>query len=126
VAYQAVRLSLCEKEGLEKPCGYAGCILAFLTAVPYFHSMEILGKELIESAHGALAIAKGDKRPARFFTPPTVEVAAIRKGLGLSQRAFANRFGLNAGIVRDWEQKRRNPDQAARTLLRLLSVHRKR
>jgi putative transcriptional regulator len=83
-------------------------------------TMTPFGKELIESAHEALAIAKGEKPPARVFAPIPVEVAAIRKRLGLSQQAFANRFGLNVGILRDWEQKRRNPDQAARTLLRVI------
>ncbi|MGL4635531.1 MAG: helix-turn-helix domain-containing protein [Beijerinckiaceae bacterium] len=82
--------------------------------------MSTFGKELIESAHEALAIAKSEKQAARTFKPAAVEVAAIRKQLGLSQQAFANRFGLNLGIVRDWEQKRRNPDQAARTLLKVI------
>jgi putative transcriptional regulator len=82
--------------------------------------MSTFGKDLIESAREALAIARGEKQPARVFMPPSVEVAAIRKRLGLSQQAFASRFGLNVGILRDWEQKRRNPDQAARTLLRVI------
>jgi putative transcriptional regulator len=49
-----------------------------------------------------------------------VDIAAMRKRLGLTQQEFATSFGLNVGILRDWEQKRRNPDRAARTLLAVI------
>jgi putative transcriptional regulator len=77
-------------------------------------------KELLQSAKQAVAIAKGEMKPARIHVPPTIDVAAIRKKLGLSQARFAARFGLSAATVRDWEQKRRNPDQIARTLLTVI------
>ncbi len=38
-----------------------------------------IGKELIESAEQALAIAKGEAKPAGVFVPESKEVAAIRK-----------------------------------------------
>jgi putative transcriptional regulator len=84
-------------------------------------SMTGFGKDLMESAHEALAIARGDAAPARVVRPASIDVAKIRKRLGLSQQKFAERFGLSAALVRDWEQKRRNPDQAARTLLAVIS-----
>jgi putative transcriptional regulator len=77
-------------------------------------------KELLQSAREALAIARGEMEPARVHVPPTIDAAAIRKKLGLSQAPFAARFGLSAATVRDWEQKRRNPDQIARTLLTVI------
>jgi len=49
-----------------------------------------IGKELVQSAEEALAIAKGESKPGAVYVPPRVEVAAIRKKLGLSQVAFAN------------------------------------
>ncbi|WP_336488307.1 helix-turn-helix domain-containing protein [Methylobacterium nigriterrae] len=79
--------------------------------------MSKLGERLLRSAKQARAIARGEMEPARVFTPPTVDVAAVRKKTGLSQQRFAQRFGLSPAAVRDWEQKRRNPDAAARTLL---------
>lgn len=82
--------------------------------------MSKLEKELLQSAKEALAIAKGEMEPARVHVPPTIDVAAIRRRLGLSQARFAARFGLSAATVRDWEQKRRNPDQIARTLLTII------
>ena len=78
--------------------------------------MTKFGKDLIRSANEAIAIARGEAAPARAFRPAPIDVAAIRKRLGLSQQKFAARFGLSPALVRDWEQKRRNPDQAARTL----------
>jgi putative transcriptional regulator len=83
--------------------------------------MTGFGRDLIESANEALAIARGEAAPARVLKPASIDVAKIRKRLGLSQQKFAERFGLSAALVRDWEQKRRNPDQAARTLLAVIS-----
>jgi putative transcriptional regulator len=79
------------------------------------------GQTLFESAEEAFAIAKGEAAPARVFAPPTIDLAAIRKQLGLSQQKFAKRFGLSLAMVRDWERERRNPDQAARTLLTVIA-----
>lgn len=50
-----------------------------------------------------------------------VDVAAIRKELGLSQSEFAKRFGLPPATVRDWEQSRRSPDRAAVILLKVIA-----
>ncbi|MEQ8444326.1 MAG: hypothetical protein RIB57_00420 [Pelagibacterium sp.] len=47
------------------------------------------GRELIQSAHEALAIAERRAEPAAVFIPETVDVAAIRKRQKLSQAAFA-------------------------------------
>jgi len=49
-----------------------------------------------------------------------VDVAAIRKRQKLSQEAFADRYGLSLGTVRDWEQQRRSPDRAALILLSVI------
>ena len=46
---------------------------------------------------------------------------AIRKALRLTQHEFAATFQLSLATVRDWEQGRYQPDQAARTLLRVIA-----
>lgn len=79
-----------------------------------------VGKSLIKGAHEALAIAKGESDPAVVHVPETVDVAAIRKKLKLSQTAFAERYGLPVGTIRDWEQERRSPDRAAVVLLSII------
>jgi putative transcriptional regulator len=76
-----------------------------------------VGENLIQSGKEALAIAKGKLAPARIVNADDIDVAAIRRRLGLSQAQFAARFGLSPATVRDWEQRRRRPDRTARTLL---------
>lgn len=74
------------------------------------------------SARRARAYARGETT-AGFIAhvPQTVDVKAIRAGLGLSQQAFALRFGFSPAAVRDWEQQRRQPDPAARVLLTVIT-----
>jgi len=82
--------------------------------------MSRVGKMLIQAAEEAAALARGETVPgAVLHVPP--DVRAIRARLGLSQAAFAARFGLPVGTVRDWEQGRAMPDQAARVLLRVIA-----
>lgn len=46
--------------------------------------------------------------------------ARVRGKLGLSQTAFARTLNVSVATVRNWEQGRRHPEGAARTLLRLI------
>jgi putative transcriptional regulator len=74
--------------------------------------------ELLDSLQEAVGIVAGTQAPARLHAAPAaVDVRAIRRKLGLSQPGFASRFGFALATVRDWEQGRRRPEQAARTLL---------
>jgi putative transcriptional regulator len=41
--------------------------------------------------------------------------------LGMSQEAFARSFCFSVSAVREWEQGRRRPEAAARTLLRVIA-----
>ncbi|OWJ67459.1 helix-turn-helix domain-containing protein [Inquilinus limosus] len=67
----------------------------------------------------AQAIAAGTADPAtyRVHVPATIDVRTIRRRRGLSQQAFADRYGFSAAAVRDWEQGRRAPEAAARSFL---------
>ena len=81
--------------------------------------MSSVGSRMIEAAREAAAIARGESLPgATLHLPP--DVRGIRARLKLTQPAFAARFGLSVGTVRDWEQGRTMPDQAARVLLRVI------
>lgn len=44
-------------------------------------------------------------------------VASIREGTGLSQPRFAELLGVSVRTLQEWEQGRRAPSGAARTLL---------
>ncbi|MGH7057870.1 MAG: helix-turn-helix domain-containing protein [Acetobacteraceae bacterium] len=70
----------------------------------------------------ARAFARGEAADGFVaHVPDEVDVRAIRAKLGLSQDAFAVRFGFSAAAVRDWEQGRRRPEAAARVLLRVIA-----
>ena len=45
----------------------------------------------------------------------------VRKRLGLSQSEFARRIDVPVGTIRDWEQGKRLPTGAAKSLLKVLN-----
>lgn len=58
----------------------------------------------------------------RRVTPDEVEdVRALRMRLGLSQEAFANRFGFSVATIRQYENRRRVPTGPVRILLRVIA-----
>jgi putative transcriptional regulator len=54
----------------------------------------------------------------RRITP----VKRLRVELGLSQAEFAGRFQIPIGTLRDWEQRRSEPDQAAQAYLKVIAA----
>ena len=52
---------------------------------------------------------------------PAPNTREIRTRLHLTQEQFAAQFHLPIATVRDWEQGRREPDTAARNLLRVIA-----
>ena len=80
------------------------------------------GRRLIEAARQALAHARGEMElPSYTVTvPERIDVAAVRRALGLSQSEFARRFGLDVTAIHAWEQGRLRPDRAARVLLAVI------
>ncbi len=49
--------------------------------------------------------------------------AEARASIGLSQQEFAQLLGVSPRTLQDWEQGRREPTGAARTLLKLAVKH---
>jgi putative transcriptional regulator len=81
---------------------------------------EEIARQIAEDADTAPDMA-GRLAEARLVRPPAaVDVRAIRTRLGLSQAAFARRYGFNQRAVQDWEQGRRRPEGSARLLLTLI------
>ena len=77
----------------------------------------------IETALGeVLAHVRGEAElSCRVIDDPSAErIRELRKRLRLSRERFAERFGLDARAVQDWEQGRRVPDRAARVLLTVI------
>ncbi len=56
----------------------------------------------------------------RVYKRPNVDVAALRKGYGMTQQQFADAFGITIGTLRNWEQGRRIPDGPAQRLLEII------
>lgn len=69
----------------------------------------------------AVAHARGQDVPGMVVhVPATLDVAAIRAKTTLSQPAFASSVGVSLGTLRQWEQRRRNPEGPARVLLAMV------
>jgi putative transcriptional regulator len=51
------------------------------------------------------------------------DIKAIRERLGLSQRQFAALMGVSVDTLQNWEQNRRKPRGAVRTLLLIADKH---
>jgi putative transcriptional regulator len=49
-----------------------------------------------------------------------VDVRVIRDELGMSQDEFARQFGFSVATIKNWEQGRRAPEEAAKTLLQII------
>jgi putative transcriptional regulator len=77
---------------------------------------------IMEGLEEVQAIVEGRADPATYkvHVPAEVDVKALRQRLGLSQEAFALRYGFKPSAVREWEQRRRRPDLSARILLKVI------
>ena len=71
-----------------------------------------IGAEILD---GIREIKTGEH--GRIITVPSV--ATVRVNTGLSQSQFAQLLGVSVRTLQDWEQGRRAPSGAARTLLRI-------
>ena len=84
--------------------------------------MSKAGSRILNSVRAARAFARGGSDGGFVVhVPDNVDVRGIRADMGLSQEAFAKRFGFSLAAVRDWEQQRRTPEQAARVLLLVIA-----
>lgn len=79
-------------------------------------------RRIIAGLNDAVAIAEGRADPStyRVHVPEDVDVKRIRQRLRLSQTEFARRYGFSPSAVKDWEQRRRRPEAAARVLLMVI------
>ncbi len=69
-----------------------------------------VGLEILE---GIRELKRGEH--GRITTAPSI--TAVRKRAGLSQAKFAKLLGVSVRTLQEWEQGRRAPSGAARTLL---------
>lgn len=64
-----------------------------------------LGQELIEAVQEAIQ-KKGKGKVVRH----KINIAAVRKKLGMTQKEFAKQYYIKLQTLRNWEQEKRTPD----------------
>ncbi len=77
-----------------------------------------IGQEILQ---GIRDIKAG--RIGRRSTVVTYPIVRVREKSGLSQAKFAELLGVSVRTVQDWEQGRREPNAAAKTLLKVAELH---
>src|ERR1700676_3169534 len=82
-------------------------------------------RPMTEAEIKAAADADPDARP---MTAEQLQMArrvprikTLRRALGLTQEEFAGRYHIPLGTLRDWEQGRTEPDQPARSYLKVIA-----
>jgi putative transcriptional regulator len=77
--------------------------------------------KIAEGLKEAIAIARGEAKPAKLFVPPELDVRPIRSKLHLSQEDFASAYGFTVHQIRQWEQGRSRPLGAERAYLMIIA-----
>lgn len=76
-------------------------------------------QKLVTSIEQAGSIRAGKQKASRKTTIGDPEPKEIRTSLGLSQADFALLIGVSTRTIQNWEQHRREPEGAAKALLRV-------
>lgn len=79
---------------------------------------EVIGLKLLQSVREMKA-----GQAARKTKVEANEVARARHKTGLSQAQFAEVLGISKRTLQEWEQGRRSPSGAARTLIHIAKRH---
>ena len=62
-------------------------------------------------------------RIGRRYTTESYPIIRAREKSGLSQTKFAALLGVSVRTLQDWEQGRREPNAAAKTLIKIAELH---
>ncbi|MBW6504349.1 helix-turn-helix domain-containing protein [bacterium] len=79
-------------------------------------------EKIMDGLKDSIAFAEGDRTRGvvRKVDLEDVDIAALRRRLGLSQSRFAAIFGFSPKTIRNWEQGIRHPEGPARVLIRVI------
>lgn len=77
-----------------------------------------IGQEIL---HGIRDVKAG--RIGRRYTTGSYPIVRAREKSGLSQAKFAELLGVSVRTLQDWEQGRREPNAAAKTLIKVAELN---
>ena len=80
--------------------------------------MSAEGSELLRAVKQMNARKRG-----RVYTPEQLLAISARQSVNLTQKEFARLLNVSIDSVQDWEQGRRSPRGAAKTLLLVAQSH---
>ena len=80
--------------------------------------MNAFCEDLLESAK-----QMKEKKAARKTVVVVSDITRARNQVNMSQPAFAKLMGVSVRTLQAWEQGKRNPSGAAKTLLRVAETH---
>jgi putative transcriptional regulator len=80
--------------------------------------MSVEGAELLKAVKQMKAKEKG-----RVYTSEQLLAISARQSVSLTQKEFAQLLNVSIDSIQDWEQGRRSPRGAAKTLLRIAQEH---
>ena len=80
--------------------------------------MSTEGAELLRAVKQMKTGKKG-----RVYTPEQLLAISARQSVNLTQKEFARLLNVSVDSIQDWEQGRRSPRGAAKTLLRVAHDH---
>lgn len=78
-------------------------------------------ESIAQGLQEAIELNQGHKVAARTHRPEPVNVAEIRKNLGMTQMEFASKFCISVATLRHWERGDRIPHGPALALLHVVS-----
>lgn len=68
----------------------------------------------------AIEHGRGERKDIKIYRPVSVDVAALRHRIGMTQEQFAARFGFSVSALRHWERGDRTPRGPSLVLLNLI------
>ncbi len=77
-----------------------------------------IGEEILQGIRDIIA-----GRIGRRYTTESYPIVRAREKSGLSQAKFAQLLGVSIRTIQDWEQGRREPNTAAKTLIKVAELH---
>jgi putative transcriptional regulator len=69
----------------------------------------------------AIELNRGEKVAVKTYKPEALDVAEIRRNLGLTQMEFAAKFCISVSTLRHWERGDRTPQGPALALLHVVA-----